>query len=139
MKAGVTDHVWTLSENVGSRAGPEVIRKELHDLLVDMRDGLPAPQCVVIRWCSTIEAHAAALCELAPSDYERIESPEDPSRALYHRLHGANDLESLVEPLWTLYSDPLSKGHFSRDPHAHDADDKCESSRIGSVSVSGRR
>jgi hypothetical protein len=110
-----------LRQPIGFPATRDESKKQLRDLLVDMRDGLQGPACVVIRRCGGIDALVVELLDSEPKGPRRIASPLDPTRALYHEATlGVHDIESLTAALWTLHRDPLSTGRFSRDRDSQD-------------------
>lgn len=83
-----------------------------------MRDDVPPPECVVILWCSRIEAIVASARPSPPEGRPRIGSPHDPQRGLYYReIEGyeITDVDSLTEALWNLHKGVILEGRFNRD------------------------
>jgi hypothetical protein len=98
-------------------ASPEMCRSELRDLLIAMRDDLPAPDCVVIQRCSDIKAYVVAWHAAPPQSRFRIESPHHTERALYHCKiddYKVHDFESLFDAIWNIHEDDILERRFSR-------------------------
>ncbi|OFV91802.1 MAG: hypothetical protein A3G76_15100 [Acidobacteria bacterium RIFCSPLOWO2_12_FULL_65_11] len=99
-------------------ASPEMSERELRDLLIAMRDDLPAPDCIPIQHCSHIDAYVATWHPTQLQSRDAIRSPHHSDRALYHcgkiDDHEIHDFESLVGGLWSTHQDYILNGYSSR-------------------------
>jgi hypothetical protein len=97
-------------------APPETCKRELRELLIAMRDEVPAPECIAIQPCSTLEAFVASARPGPPQGRAFIRSPHHPDRALYYAIgSNAHDLDSLFSALWNEHKEYIVKGRFSRE------------------------
>ncbi len=107
-----------LRDPIGAVASADTSKEELRALLVEMRDDVPPPECVVILWCSRIEALVVSSRPTPPAGRRRIQSPYDPDRGLYFREidgYQVTDLDSLTQALWDLHKDVILEGCFNRE------------------------
>jgi hypothetical protein len=107
-----------LRDPIGSVTSADASKEQLRGLLRSMRDDVPPPECVVILWCSRIEAIVASARPAPPEGRRCIRSPHDTNRGLYYREidgYEVTDIDSLIEALWDLHKQVILEGRFNRD------------------------
>ena len=103
---------------LSAAATPELAESDLRRLLTAMRDATPKPYSIEILRCPDLKTYVASACIDPPTGRVRIQSPDDPSCAVYScdkiGEHDVRDLDSLVVALWATRANHTVKGRFSR-------------------------
>lgn len=103
-----------ISEGTSNSASREACRAERRDLLKAMRDEMPKPACLEIRWCSTIGAHVVAWQAKPPSQCSSHVGSVYDGRALYYRDIGGHDFDTLFEEIWKTHDDCILENRLNR-------------------------
>ena len=107
-----------LRDPIGLLTSAEASKQQLRNLLLEMRDDVPPPECVAVLWCSEIQAIVASARPGSPEGRRRIDSPRHADRGLYYREsqgYEITDMESLTEALWDIHKDLTLEGRFNRE------------------------
>ena len=103
---------------LSAAASPERAQSDLRRLLAAMRDATPKPYSIEILRCPDLKTYVASACIDPPTGRVRIQSPDDPSCALYScgqiGEHDVRDFDSLVRAFWITRGTDIVKGRFSR-------------------------